>query len=100
MVTKVHEAFNAGQFLTGNLNHFSVTTANFDASTADVPFAAAKKKLVETAGTRATVVLLGTLVDGSSEGTIRIGVENNGAWTAATLEAALGAGWAVADFVY
>jgi len=100
MVTKVHEEFNAGQFLTGNLNHFSVTTANFDASTADAPFHAAKKKLVETAGTRATVVLLGALVDGTGEGTIRIGVENNGAWDADTLEAALGAGWTVEAFVY
>lgn len=100
MVIKVHEAFNAGQFLTGNLNHFSVTNADFDAAAAAADVAAAKKHLVETTGTRATVVLLGTIVDGTSEGTVRIGVENNGAWTAATLQTALGAGWTVAEFVY
>lgn len=86
MVTKVHEAFNPGQFLTGNLNHFTVTN---DGDNVDV------KHLVETTGTRATVVLLGT---GTTS--VRIGVENNGAWDAATLEAALGGAYAVAAFVY
>ena len=55
---------------------------------------AAKKHLVETVGTRATVVILGA--NGA-----RIAVENNGAWAdAAALEAALGAGYTVADFDY
>jgi hypothetical protein len=83
MVAKVHESFDAGQFLTGSLTHFTVThTAAVD-----------MKVLVETASTRATVVILGA--DGG-----RIAVENNGAWTAASLEAALGAGYTVADFDY
>lgn len=103
MVDKVNESYNPGQFLTGNLNHFSVTFADFDASTGDVAFYAARKHLVETTTTRGTVVLLGELVDGTAEGTIRIAVENNGAWTATTLAAALNvgtSGWVVADFVY
>lgn len=100
MVTKVHEAFNAGQFLTASLSHFSVTHADLDTSATDAAEAAAKKKLVETVGTRATVVLLGAIVDGTNAGTIRVGVENNGAWDATTLAAALGSGWTVAEFVY
>jgi len=100
MVTKVHESFDAGQFLTGNLNHFTVTFADFDASADAADIAAAKKKLVETAGTRATVVILGAIVDGTDEGSVRIAVENNEAWTAASLQSALGSGWAVADFAY
>lgn len=86
MVTKVHEAFNPGQFLTGNLNHFTVTNDGDDVD---------MKHLVETTGTRATVVLLGT---GTTS--VRIGVENNGAWDADTLAAALGGAYAVAAFVY
>lgn len=88
MVQKVHEAFVAGQFLTANLNHFTLVKTGLAA--ADL------KKVVETVGTRATVVLLGT-IDGDD---VRVAVENNGAWTAATLDAAMGAGWTVTDFVY
>lgn len=91
MVTKVHEAFNPGQFLTGNLNHFTVT--NGEGDVVDL------KHLVETTGTRATVVLLGTPDTGATEA-VRIGVENNGAWDADTLAAALGGAYAVAAFVY
>ena len=103
MVTKVHESFDAGQFLTGSLTHFDITHADLVALPAesDPAFAAAKvaqdaakKHLVETVGTRATVVILGA--NGA-----RIAVENNGAWEdAAALEAALGAGYTVAAFDY
>lgn len=83
MVAKVHESFDAGQFLTGSLTHFTIShTTAID-----------MKHLVETVGTRATVVILGA-------GGERIAVENNGAWDAAGLEAALGAGYTVADFAY
>ena len=88
MVTKVHEEFNPGQFLTGNLNHFTLTKTGLAA--ADL------KTVVETVGTRATVVLLGE-IDGDD---VRVAVENNGAWTAATLDTAMGAGWTVTEFVY
>ena len=88
MVAKVHESYDAGQFLTGSLNHFTVS---HDDGAGDTTVD--KKHLVETAGTRATVVILGA--DGG-----RIAVENNGAWDAAGLEAALGAGYTVADFDY
>jgi len=81
-MAKVHESYDAGQFLTGNLNHFTIAHASI-----------VIKDLVETASMRATVVLVGA-------GGARIAVENNGAWTAATLETALGAGWTVTDFVY
>ena len=80
-MAKVHESYDAGQFLTGSLVHFSI------AGTIDM------KHLVETISTRATVVILG-------EGGERVAVENNGAWDAASLEAALGAGYTVADFAY
>ena len=89
MVTKVHESYDAGQFLTGSLNHFTV--ANADDQGAAIAVDA--KHLVETVGTRATVVILGA-------DAARIAVENNGAWTAATLEAALGADYTVADYTY
>lgn len=83
MVAKVHESFDAGQFLTGSLTHFTVTHTS----------AVDMKVLVETASTRATVVILGA--DGA-----RIAVENNGAWDAAGLQAALGGDYTVADFDY
>ena len=82
-MAKAHESYDAGQFLTGSLVHFDIS--NVDGIVA--------KDVVETASTRATVVILGA--DGA-----RIAVENNGAWTAASLEAALGAGYTVADFDY
>ena len=83
MVAKVHESFDAGQFLTGSLNHFTIAN----------PGGIDMKHLVETVGTRATVVILGANGE-------RIAVENNGAWDAASLEAALGAGYTVTDFDY
>jgi hypothetical protein len=83
MVAKVHESFDAGQFLTGSLNHFTIS--NVDGID--------MKHLVETVGTRATVVILGA-------GGERIAVENNGAWDAAGLQTALGGNYVVADFAY
>ena len=80
-MAKVHESYDAGQFLTGSLVHFTI------AGTIDM------KHLVETISTRATVVILGA-------GGERVAVENNGAWDAAGLEAALGAGYTVTDFTY
>ena len=82
-MAKAHESYDAGQFLTASLSHFTVTHTT----------AVVLKDLVETTSTRATVVILGA--SGA-----RIAVENNGAWTAATLQAALGAGWTVTDFDY
>jgi uncharacterized protein len=87
-MAKVHESYDAGQFLTGNLNHFTVTKTGM--ASADM------KAIVETTGTKATVVLLGA-IDGND---VRIAVENNGAWDAAGLDAALGADFTVADFAY
>lgn len=87
MVTKVHESFNAGQFLTGSLVHFTVDNG---AGAVD------NKVLVETIGTRATVVILG--VNGGAGAAVRIAVENNGAWDAAGLATATG--YNVADFTY
>jgi hypothetical protein len=81
-MAKVHETYSAGQFLTASLTHFTIAHASI-----------VMKDLVETVSTRATVVILGA-------GGARIAVENNGAWTAATLQAALGAGWTVTDFDY
>ena len=83
MVAKVHESFDAGQFLTGSLVHFTIANAG----------GIDMKHLVETVGTRATVVILGA-------GGERIAVENNGAWDAAGLQAALGGNYVVADFAY
>ena len=54
------------------------------------------KAIIEGTGTRATVVLVGA-IDGND---VRIAVENNGAWDAAGLDAALGADFSVADFAY
>jgi len=82
-VTKTHDTWSEGQFLTGNLVHFSIAHTG----------AIVIKDLVEAASMRATVVLVG-------DGGARIAVENNGAWTAATLQAALGTGWTVTDFDY
>ena len=87
-MAKVHESYDAGQFLTGNLNHYTVTKTGM--ASGDM------KAIVETTGTKATVVLLGA-IDGND---VRIAVENNGAWDAAGLDAALGADFSVADFTY
>jgi|TARA_B110000914_G_C15103936_1_gene283007 hypothetical protein len=87
-MAKVHETYSAGQFLTASLSHFTLTKTGL--ATADI------KTVVETTSTRATVVILGT-ISGTS---VRIAVENNSAWTDSSLQAALGAGWAVADFTY
>jgi hypothetical protein len=81
-VTKTHDTWSEGQFLTGSLTHFTIAHASI-----------VIKDLVEAASMRATVVLVG-------DGGARIAVENNGAWTAATLQTELGAGWTVTDFVY
>jgi hypothetical protein len=82
-MAKAHESYDAGQFLTGSLVHFDIS--NVDGIVA--------KDVVETASTRATVVILGA-------GAARIAVENNGAWSAADLQAALGGNYVVADFDY
>ena len=87
MVTKVHESFDAGQFLTGSLVHFTIGNG---------VDAVDKKHLVETVGTRATVVILGA--NGGAGAAVRIAVENNGAWDAASLATATG--YNVADFDY
>ena len=87
-MAKVHESYDAGQFLTGSLTHFTVGLTGMAASD--------MKHLVETAGTRATVVVPGDIAADA----VRIAVENNGAWTDATLDAALGGAWTVADFAY
>ena len=55
-MAKVHETYSAGQFLTGNLNHFTVTKTGMAASD--------MKAVIEGAGTRATVVLVGA-IDGN-----------------------------------
>jgi hypothetical protein len=83
MVAKVHESYDAGQFLTGSLVHFAIAHTS----------AVDMKVVVETVGMRATVVILGA-------GGERVAVENNGAWDAAGLQAALGAGYTVTDFDY
>ncbi len=82
-MAKAHESYDAGQFLTGSLVHFDIS--NVDGIVA--------KDVVETASTRATVVILGA-------GAARIAVENNGAWSAADLQATLGGNYVVADFDY
>lgn len=107
-MAKAHESYDAGQFLTGSLTHFDITHADlvalpvlpdpedagYDAAVAALAAVkSARKNLVETASTRATVVILGA-------GAARIAVENNGAWTAADLQAALGGNYVVADFDY
>lgn len=80
-MARTHESYDAGQFLTGSLVHFTIT------GTIDM------KHLVETISTRATVVILGA-------GGERVAVENNGAWDAASLTAALGGDYNAADFAY
>jgi len=57
---------------------------------------AAVKVAVTTVELRATLVIIGAV----DAGDMRVAVENNDSWTAATLASALGAGWTVADFAY
>lgn len=90
-MARTHESYDAGQFLTGSLVHFDISNG-LEADNV-TPVAIDMKHLVETASTRATVVILG-------DGGFRIAVENNGAWDAAGLEAALGGDYTVADFAY
>lgn len=80
-MARTHESYDAGQFLTGSLVHF------------DIAGTVVAKHVVETVGTRATVVILGA-------GANRVAVENNGAWTAASLTEALGGDYVATDFDY
>ena len=89
------KVYSSGQFLTGNLQHFTLTKTGLAASDF--------QHIVDTAQARATTVLIGA-ISGTS---VRIAVENNVAWNddavaddPASLSLALGSGWAVADFIY
>lgn len=62
---------------------------------------AAVKRAVQTVEARATLVVMGVVAAGD----LRVAVENNGTWTAATLEAELnldwtGSAWTAAAFAY
>ena len=126
-MAKTNEDYKSGQFLTASLSHFNAATGDTVVSAAVSAAATAKaaheadptdatklaahlaaidtytaarnaklKELVETTSGRATVVIVGSIDDDTG----RVAVENNGAWTAATLEAALGGTWTVTDFTY
>ena len=87
------KVYSSGQFLTGNLQHFTLTHVGLAATD--------MQHIVDTVQLRATVVVIGAIATND----IRIAVENNGAWTAATLDAALeptdsSTDWTVADFDY
>ena len=79
------------QFIAGSLSHFTLADASTDASTA-----AYLKDAVQGIQSKATIVIIGE----AAAGGWRFAVENNGAWDAAGLDAALGADFSVADFAY
>ena len=92
-MAKANEVYSSGQFLTASLSHFELTKTGLAAGD--------MKHIVETISTRATVVILGA-INGTK---VKVAVENNGAWTAATLDAALeptdvSTDWAVAVHAY
>lgn len=91
-MAKANEVYSSGQFLTASLSHFTVAKATM--------VAADTKHLVETTSTRATVVILGAISGTGASTATRVAVENNGSWTAATLQAALGAGWTITAMTY
>ena len=88
MVDKVHNDYLAGQFVTASLTHFTLGLAGMAASDLE--------HVYKTLATRATTVIIGAIAGDE----VRVAVENNGAWDAAGLEAALGGAWTAADFAY
>ena len=86
MTTKVNDVYAAGQFVTASVTHFTKTgMAEADLET-----------IYKTVASKATPILVGA-IDGND---VRVAVENNGSWTAADMDTALGGDFSVADFAY
>lgn len=88
MTTKVNDVYAGGQFVTASVTHFTVSKVGLAASDLEAVY--------KTVASKATPILIGDI----DSDAVRVAVENNGSWTAADLEAALGAGYTVADFAY
>ena len=99
MVAKVNGAVAAGSFVGHDIEHFSLGGLNMGTA-ANATYA------VDIIETKATIVMIGALGDGSATPAVltRVGVESPSAWTAATLQAALRAdgsnSWTAAAFTY
>lgn len=88
MTTKVNDVYAAGQFALASVTHFTL---------GHVGMVDADMELVyKTLATKATPIMIGAI--DSDE--VRVAIENTGAWTAADLATALGAGWTAVDFDY
>jgi len=88
MTTKVNNTWAVGQFVTGSVDHFTLTAGGAIVAT-DL------EAITVAVAQKATIVLIGALGDT----TLNIAIENDGAWTAADLEAAL-TGYTVAVLAY
>ena len=73
-IETANTTYQAGQFLTGSLKHFTVTAA------AGAP----QQEALQVIGTRATIVEIGVL----GGATFRVALENSSPWDVATLDAA------------
>ena len=83
MVAKVNGAIAAGSFIGHDIDHWSVTGL-------DCTSAAVATALFDTIETKATVVIIGALGDGTATPAVAtaFAVESPNSWTKATLEAA------------
>jgi hypothetical protein len=88
MTTKVNDVYAAGQFVTASVTHFTITKTGM--AEADL------ETIYKTVASKATPILVGA-IDGND---VRVAVENNGSWTAADMDTALGGDFSVADFAY
>lgn len=92
MVDKVNGRANAGEFLGRNLDFFVFTSpVNILPLTAsgDATSQAALDKLVEVISLRGQPIILGTPYADGDDYVVKFATEHSGAWTAASLEAAV-----------
>lgn len=88
MVQKVHGAVAAGEKLGRNLQFFEIAT-DVDIRTGNAVTQANLDKLVEVISLNGQPVILGAPTEDSGTYTMKFATEHYGAWTAATLEAAI-----------
>ena len=95
MVAKVNGAVAAGSFIGHDIEHFAIGGVALGT-------AANATHVVDTVETKATIVMIGALGDGSASPAVltHVGVESPSAWTAAALATALGGSYTCVDFTY
>lgn len=95
MVAKVNGAVAAGSFIGHDIEHFAI-------SGVDLGVAANATYVVDTIETKATIVMIGALGDGSATPAVatQIAVESPSGWSASDLQTALGGSYTATAVTY